>query len=179
MKIFYIYWYLFCFCPCLLQHGASGFSHFSSSSSALWHITIPMPYFKGNFSHTDARFWFIHSFKVMPSHIHKKPFSDHLVVLAACHKKKNFTYAHVHTFLVVWTVIGTQRFQGFSSNVDASCGACMCFSSGGTGKALNISKSLCGGSLTQKNWESLNLKWVNTCLLFFLSFYVLEGVGGL
>lgn len=30
--------------------------------------------------------------------------------------------------------------------------------------SLNSSKSLCGGWLTQKNWESLNFKWVMMCL---------------
>ncbi|XP_013883367.1 CMP-N-acetylneuraminate-beta-galactosamide-alpha-2,3-sialyltransferase 4 isoform X2 [Austrofundulus limnaeus] len=39
-------------------------------------------------------------------------------------------------------------------------------SSGGTGKALNISKSLCGGLLTQKNWERLNLNITRHTQLF-------------
>lgn len=55
------------FCFFWLQHGSSGFSHFSSSSPPLLHITVPVAYYRGNHMHTcfHKRFSFFLSVSVV------------------------------------------------------------------------------------------------------------------
>lgn len=105
-----------------------------------------------------------------------KPHSYHRAVWAAGQFYGPHICPFLHFLSVLDLVNGTLRFYGFSSSSHASCGDCLSFSYGGTSKSLNSSKSLCGGWLTQKKWESLNFKWVMACLCFF---YTLEGDDGL
>lgn len=78
------------------------------------------------------------------------------------------SWVHICPFCIFQVFFANQLaqctlFNGFQQPF--SCQSWwLSFSYRGTSQSLNSSKSLCGGWLTQKKWESLHFKWVMMCL---------------
>lgn len=190
-----------CICLCRLQHGALGFSQFSSSSSPLSHTTAPMPYFRGNYTRANTAIPFLFMSPLPGSWGHiitEMPISGRTVSQRGMCSAESLKVEKTSRILIIQrsellvnlalTPSKTCTFPVFWTQFLATCVfmdsavllmpvvVIVSFSYIGTTKSVNSSKSLCGGWLTQKKWESLNFKWVMACLCFFCK---LEGVDGL
>lgn len=99
-----------------LQHGSSGFSHFSSSSPPLLHITVPVAYYRGNHMHTcfHKRFSFFLSVSVvlLPiSFIKKKKLAkqsprQQAAVVQSC---RSIEARHIYARCCTFWVAGTRQ----------------------------------------------------------------------